>query len=166
MLYDNSTACINIFSTSGSLECDSLAEEIWAWAPKANIWLSANHLPREQNFEADLESRKQDIHTEWKLKMSVFQFLCKEQDFSQSIDLFATRINTQLPIFASYRPDPNCFVVNAFLLDWVKMNFYAFLPFACLTKVLKKIHHDRAKEILIAPDWPFNHFIPVQKNFL
>ena len=84
---------------------------------------------------------------------------CRELDFSPNIDLFATRINTQLSIFASYRPDPDCFAVNLFLLDWVKMDFYAFPPsLACLTKALQKIHHDRAKGILIAPDWPSQPF--------
>ena len=74
VLCDNSTAvaCINKFGTSRSFECDSLAQETWAWAAKANILLSATHLPGVQNFEADLKFRKQEIHTEWKFKDSVF----------------------------------------------------------------------------------------------
>ena len=100
VLCDNSTAIayINTFVTSRSFECNSLAQEIWAWAGKANTWLSINHLPGVQNFEADLESCKQEIHTEWKLKESIFQFLCRKLDFSQNIDLLPTRTNTQLPI--------------------------------------------------------------------
>ena len=96
VLCDNSTAvaCINKFGTSRSFECDSFAQEIWAWAGKANIWFSITHLPGVQNFETDLESRKQEIYTEWKLKESVFQFSCSKLDFSPNIGLFATRINT------------------------------------------------------------------------
>ena len=150
MLCDNSTAvaCINRFGTDRSLEWDSPAQEIWVWAAKANIWLCASHLPGVQGFEADLETRKQEIYTEWKLKESVFQFLCRELDFSPSTDLFITKINIQLPILASYRPAPDCFAVNAFLLDWVKN------PFACLTEAIQKIHHDGPKGILIPSDWP------------
>lgn len=33
-------------------------------------------------------------------------FLCRKLDLSPNIDLLATRINTQLPIFASNRPWP------------------------------------------------------------
>lgn len=42
-LFDNSTAvaCINKFGTRRSIECDSLAQETWASATKANIWLFA-----------------------------------------------------------------------------------------------------------------------------
>ena len=35
-------------------------------------------LPILQNFEDDLESRKEEIHTEWKLKESVFQCICRK----------------------------------------------------------------------------------------
>ena len=72
--------------------------------------------------------------------------------FSPTIDLFATRINIQLRTFVSYRPDPNCVAVNAFLINWEKMKFYAFPLFACLSKALQKIYQDKAKGILIAPD--------------
>ena len=65
-LCDNSTAvaCVKKFCTNRSFECDSLAQEISAWTAKANVWLSGAHLPGIQDFEADLESRKQEIQTE------------------------------------------------------------------------------------------------------
>ena len=67
-------------------------------------------------------------------------------------DHFATRLNTQLSTFVSYRPDPKCIKINAFLLDCSKLDFYAFPPFACLNRVLRKIYQDKAKDIVIAPD--------------
>lgn len=160
ILTDNSTAvaCINKFGTSRSQECDIIAKQIWFWASQSNIWLSATHLPGKENTEADYESRKHEVHTEWKLNESIFHFICEELQFSPQIDLFATRINTQLQTFVSYRPDPDCFAVNAFLLNWGKEKFYAFPPFACLGKTLQKIFQDKAKGILIAPDWPSQAF--------
>ena len=80
--------------------------------------------------------------------------------FSPTIDLFATRINTQLRTFVSYRPNPNCVAVNAFLINWEKEKFYAFLPFVCLSKTLQKIYQDKAKSILTALDWPSQPFYP------
>ena len=162
VLIDNSTdvACINKFGTSRSQECDFITKEIWQWASNSSISLSATHLPGIQNTEADFESRKYEIHTEWKLNESVFHFICGELGFSSTIDLFATRINTQLRTFVSYRPDPNCVAVNAFLINWGKEKFYAFPPFACLSKTVHKIYQDKAKGILIAPNWPSQPFYP------
>ena len=167
VLKDNSTAvaCINKFGTSRSQECDIITKQIWHWASDSTIWLSATHLPGKENAEADYESRKHEVHTEWKLNESLFKFICKKKlNFSPEIDLFATRINTQLKTFVSYRPDPNSFAVNAFLLNWGKEKFYAFPPFACLPRTLQKIFQDKAKGILIAPDWPSQAFYPRLKE--
>ena len=75
---NNSTAVtrINKFGTSRSQECDPLTKEIWQRASDTSIWFSATHLPGIQNTEADFESWKHKIHTEWKLKQSVFHFTC------------------------------------------------------------------------------------------
>ena len=81
---------------------------MWQWVSDSSLWLSATHLPGIQNTEAHFESRKYEIHTEWKLNESVFHFICGELGFSPTIDLLATRINTQLRTFVSYRPNPNC----------------------------------------------------------
>ena len=44
VLWDNSiaVACINKCGTSRSLECNSLAQEIWARAAKVKIWPTRN----------------------------------------------------------------------------------------------------------------------------
>ena len=34
------------------------------------------------------------------------------------------------------------------------LKFYAFPLFICLSRVIRKIRHDRAEEILAVPDWP------------
>ena len=70
ILCDNSTAvaCINKFGTSHSGKCNTLTKQIWKWAQENENWLSATHIPGIQNTEADLESRKNEVHTEWKLR--------------------------------------------------------------------------------------------------
>ena len=105
-----------------------------------------------ENTEADFESRKYEIHTEWKLNESVFHFIWGELGFSPTIGLFATRINTQLRTFVSYRPDRNSVAVNAFLINWEKEKLYTFPPLSCLPKTLQKIYQDKGKGILIAPN--------------
>jgi hypothetical protein len=156
VLCDNTTAvhCINKFGTCRSRVLDLTTQEIWACAIQNNIWLSATHIPGKLNVEADEESRKMEIHTEWKLNEKFFQEICYFLNFTPDIDLFASRLNTQLPKFISYRPDPQCFAVNAFLFSWEKFDFYCFPPFAVIARILQKIVQDTARGILVVPEWP------------
>ena len=113
-----------------------------------------------QNTEADPESPKNEVHTEWKLRENMFNNIYSQLNTNPKIDLFATRLNTQLSTFAPHRPDPTCIAVNAFLLDWSKLDIYVFAPFVCLNRVLQKINQDKTKGIAIVPDWPFQPFYP------
>ena len=36
-----------------SLECNSIAKDIWDWAFDKDIWLSAAHIPGSSNIDAD-----------------------------------------------------------------------------------------------------------------
>ena len=158
VICDNTSAvhCINKFGTSRSFPLDKTTKDIWAYVIQNNNWLSAAHIPGKLNVEADLESRKMEIHTEWKLDESTFQEICNFFKFVPDMDLFASRLNTQLKRFMSYRPDPECFAVNAFLSNWKKLKFYCFPPFAStvICRILQKIVQDSARGILIIPDWP------------
>ena len=140
VLTDNWTAvaCINKFGTSISHECESVTKEIWQWASDSSIiWLYATHLPEIQITEVVFESQKHEIHTEWQLKESLFHFISGELGFSSTIDLFATRINTQLGTFVSYRPDQDCVAANAFLIIWEKYSMH-FLHFRFYPKPFKR----------------------------
>ena len=152
----NSTA----FSTSHSGKRDTLKKQTWKWAEKNENWLSATDIPGIQNTEADLASRKNEVHTEWKLRENIFSNICSQLNTSPKTDLFATSVNTPLSTVISYRPDSKCIAVDAFRLDWSKLDFYAFPPFVCLNRVLQKIYQDKAKGIVIAPDWPSQPFYP------
>ena len=140
VLTDNWTAvaCINKFGTSISHECESVTKEIWQWASDSSIiWLYATHLPEIQITEVVFESQKHEIHTEWQLKESLFHFISGELGFSSTIDLFATRINTQLGTFVSYRPDQDCVAANAFLIIWEKYSMH-FLHLRFYPKPFKR----------------------------
>ena len=96
----------------------------------------------------------QETRTEWMLNKLDFQRIVQELKFNPKIDLFASRLNNQLPVFVSYRPDPLAMTINAFTLDWGKIPFYAFSPFSIIPRVLQKIFHDKATCILVVPGWP------------
>ena len=151
---DNTTAVsyINNMGGTRSGQCNKLAKEVWMWCINRNVWVSAAHLAGKLNVEADKCSRVFNDRTEWMLDKNVFQRV-----FSRfgplEIDLFASRLNAQLPRFVSWHPEPGAEAVDAFLLDWSKYKFYAFPPFCLVGKCIQKIICDRACGVLVAPNW-------------
>ena len=168
ILSDNTTtvSAINKMGTSRSKACNSVAKKIWKFAVARNIWLSASHIPGKKNDEADEESRKMEVFTEWKLDPNLFLQACKKLDFSPDIDMFASRVNKQLDRFVSYRPDPDCIHVNAFSISWERQKIYCFPPFNCVAKVLQKVRTDRCIALVVVPNWPSQPWFPVFQNML
>ena len=74
ILCDNSTAvaCITKFGTSHSGKCDTLSKQISKWAKENENWLSATYILGLQNTETDLESQKNEVHSERKLRENIF----------------------------------------------------------------------------------------------
>ena len=163
LLMDNTTAVhtVNNMGSCKSVECDNVVQEIWDFALQRKVWLSASYIPGILNVEADEESRKAETRTEWMLCPKTFKRICKSLCIAPDVDLFASRINTQLPLFISFRQDPEAYAVNAFSLDWSSSVFYAFPPFACVDRCLQKIAYDKAFGIIIAPDWPNQPWYPM-----
>lgn len=160
---DNSTAvaCINHFGSTRSSKCNDITRKIWLLAKANDIWISAAYLPGKDNIEADFESRKIRDDTEWMLNSNIFDALCKRL-FFPSVDLFASRINTQLKNYVSWNPDPGSLAFDAFTINWQQFStIYAFPPFSIIDRVLQKIKQDRAEGILIVPCWETQLWFPV-----
>ena len=77
-----------------------------------------------------------------------------------SIDIFASRLNTQLDRYISWLPDPNAEAIDAFTLDWSNHAFYAFTPFCLVARCIQKIKSDEASGILVVPYWPTQAWFP------
>ena len=144
ILLDSSTAVAYITHMGGirSENCNALAKEIWFWCIKNNIWLSAAHIAGKRNL-ADSPSRQFNDRIEWSLTTSVFHDLCKKFG-KPDIDLFASMLNTKLPQFCSWKPDPNSSYVDAFTLDWKVLNLLmCFLLSVCWDNVCRKLQKTR-----------------------
>ena len=155
LLVDNTTAVAYINHMGGvrSILCNKVTKDIWLWCRNRNIWLTAAHIPGASNVEADHESRSFHDETEWKLNSQIFfKIACILGN--PSIDLFASRLNTQLAVFASWRPDPDAKYIDAFTFSWHDTNFYAFPPFSLIGRCLQKATMDKAEGIIVAPIWP------------
>jgi ribonuclease HI len=151
---DNTTAvaCIN---RMGSIKPGLLkiTKDIFQWALERNIHLMATHIPGSMNTIADAESRRGHMDTEWMLDRDVFQQVCVLYG-TPEVDLFATRINTQLPRYVSYRPDPQALAVDAFSMSWRYEYMYIFAPFSLSSRILRKVEADQAQCLVILPLWP------------
>ena len=156
LMVDNTptVGAINNMGSSKSESLDEIIQEIWRWVLERKSWVIACHIPGRLNTEADEESRRSGSKTEWMLNPELFQYVVKELGFSPVVDLFASRLNKQLPIFFSFRPDPEASAIDAFAMDWGELDFYAFPPFICVGRVLHKVQMDKAKGVIVVPDWP------------
>ena len=123
------------------------------WAIEKNIWITAAHIPGIYNVEADEESRVFREDRQWALNPTFFEKLCK-RFFTPDLDLFATRINTKLPRFHSWLPDPEAEVIDTFSVSWGGSTVYAFPPFCLIGRVLQKIRMEGVEGIVVVPDWP------------
>ena len=151
---DNTTAIAYVNHMGGikARDCNALAIEIWEFCIERNIWLSAVHLPGVQNVIADRLSREFNEQVEWRLNRG-FEGLCNMFG-TPEIDLFASRLNAQLPRFVSWKPDPDAEAIDALGLCWTDMFFYAFPPFCLVGHCLQKVMMDEAEGLMILPMWP------------
>ena len=161
LLLDNVTAIafINRMGGTHSVRLSDLAVEIWNWCIHKNITIHAEHLPGLENVRADWESRHITDSSDWRLHRDVFQQL-ESREGPFSIDLFASRTNTQLPLYCSWRPDPDALAVDAFSITWRGQKPYLFPPFALIPRCLNRLREEGVTAWLIAPVWPNQIWFP------
>ena len=151
---DNTTAVASI-NNCGSIKRHlmGVSEAIFEWAHNKNVDLSAEYILGSLNVTADLASREKDFNKEWRLMPTVFNDICRLYG-APNIDLFASRINTQLALFYSWKPDPEALGTNAFSFDWNTTSaLYAFPPFRVVKDVLQKLREEKASLLAILPLW-------------
>ena len=167
IMCDNTTAVSYINSMGGckSPSCNEITKAIWEWAIPKNVWLSAAHIACTSNVEADILSREFNSKLEWMLSPATFQKIVRV--FSQpDIDLFASRLNAQLQIYVSWKPDPKASFIDAFSIDWSNFLFYAFPPYCLISRCLQKVIQDQATGIIVVPFWPTQPFFSVLLSLL
>jgi len=86
--------------------------------------------------------------------------------FSHSVDLFTSRLNTQYKQYISYRKDPYAMHVDAFNIPWTDIDFHCFPPLSCILRVIKTVIHEQARGISALPDWPTQLSYPRLNTFL
>ena len=164
---DNVTAIayLNKMGGTHSRLLSKLALEIWNWCIDRKIIIHAEHLLGRFNVRADWESRHTTDSTDWMLHREIFhQLQTKMGPFT--IDLFASRTNSQLPVYCSWKPDPEALTVYALSISWKDHYPYMFPPFALIPHCLHKIEEEKVSALLIAPVWSNQTWFPLLLKFL
>ena len=117
-IHIDSTVVVSILKNIGTSHNELLNKKckfIWEWCKSKIIWLYPAYVNTKYNL-ADEPSRKIYGHGEWMLARTIFS---KALGFNitPKIDLYALRLNNQLPAYMSYKPDPNAYAVDTFSLD-------------------------------------------------
>ncbi|CAG2238902.1 unnamed protein product [Mytilus edulis] len=148
-----------------SICCNTIAKSICFFAKKQNVWLTASHIAGTENTIADAESRKFNDQVEWQLHKDIFCDICELWGEPQ-IDLFASRLNSQLKLFCSWKPDPDASFIDAFSIDWSDFKCYLFPPFSLLGRCVQKILKNKTTVILVAPLWPTQAWFTLMTQML
>lgn len=115
---DNTTALAYINRKSGGIQyltLNRLARNIWQWYEEREIWIVASYISSQENTDADRESRRTNIDTEWKLANFAFKKIVDKWSHPE-IDLFASKNNTKINKFCAWKRDPEAWTIDAFTL--------------------------------------------------
>lgn len=164
---DNTTAISYINRMGGVkfINLNSIAEEIWRWCELRHIFIFASYVSTHENVEADVQSRIKNIDTEYSLNETVYKKIINTLG-QPKIDIFATKQNAKCHDYVSWQKDPDSIIVDAFTFSWRDLEFYAFPPFAIISKVLNKIKIEHAEGIVVVPKWENQPWFPLFKELL
>ena len=161
---DNTTAVAYINNLGGTVskELVDLAKSLWMWCLERNIHIIAQHLPGVLNVIADVESRTM---RDRQLKPVIFRKIANLFGPIE-VDMFASPLTAQCPVFFSWRPDPSAVATDAFLQDWSHIKGYANSPWSLVGRVLSKVQRDQTRIVLVAPVWKTQPWYPLLLQML
>ena len=164
---DNTTAVAYINNMGGTVSAKlvALARSLWMWCLERNIHITAQYLPGVQNTIADEKSRTIVDRFNWKLNPNLYQRI--DHLFGPiEVDLFASRLTAQCPVYFSWRPDPYATATDAFLQDWSQGISFANPPWGLIGRVLSQAQAQNARLVLLAPVWKSQPWYPVLLGML
>ena len=138
-------------------QLNSINCQIWKKLEENNSFIVASYIPTKENpadaLTRGVVKKKQMHYIEAQLNPHIFSALVFKGPFTPVIDWFALEENYQLERFYTWLPSQNAEGVDAFSYHWGDER-YIFLPFSLIPRILQKILSDKAKILLVHPDWP------------
>jgi hypothetical protein len=168
LIRTDNTTCVAYINHQGGTMSAALSkstEEIWNLCLERTLKIQAEHIPGIQNVIADQASRMKTDRHDWMLNPTIFQKLNRIWGPFQ-VDLFANRVNSQLPKFYSWIPDPYAEATDALLQNWSNMKLWANPPWILIPRILAKIIRDKASVTLLLPYWTSAPWFPLMVDLL
>ena len=157
---DNNTTKAYINHMGGrSRVLSAIAHSLWKTAQQWGISLIAVHRPGRLNERADRLSRWKKDSTDIKLRPTFFH-MANRRWGPHTVDLFASRLNKQLPRFVSWKPEPQAAAQDGMMFPLKGENPWCFPPEALIGRLLSRIIREQATITLVAPLWPSKPWWP------
>lgn len=138
---------------------------LWRLCRSQGLTLQIEHTPGVSNLRADELSRAVDTE-DWKVHPRLFHRACSLLRFSPTVDAFASAMNTQLPRFWSFRPEPGSLAVDAMVQDWRLERPWANPPFSLVGRTLRLLREQQATAAVCVPVWESQAWWPLLLNML
>lgn len=139
---------------------NKIARDIWQWAEDYSHWLAASYIPSRENVIADRLSRLMNPDAKWVLSPNIFTMIVKKYG-EPEVDLFASRVNKKCECYVCRFPDAKAWQIEAFTFPWTQYFFYAFPSCNLILRTLEKIGNERAKSIIVVPNWKNQSWYPM-----
>ncbi|VDI25194.1 Hypothetical predicted protein [Mytilus galloprovincialis] len=153
----NVTHILNVGSKKFKLQ--KVVTDILNSCSKKNIGLQTNWVPRTENKHADFLSRHTDPD-DWSIEKNVFHDLsCTFGPFT--VDRFSTHYNAQSSRFNSRIWCPGTEAINAFSQFWGGDTNWLVPPPSLVAMTINKIIKDKAKCMLVIPEWKSAPYWPL-----
>ena len=163
LLMDNITAItfLNKMGGNHSHSLSDLVKEVWNWRIRRRITIHARIREHPGRLGEPPSYRLQ------RLELHGDVFLSLEDRLGPFlIDLFASRTNTQLPMYCSWRLHPAALAVDALSISWTGHHPYMFPLFTLIPHCLAKVHREKISAVIIVPVWPNQTWFPELLNSL
>ena len=82
------------------------------------------------------------------LSLEVFKYLVELFQVPDT-DMFAYRLNKQLPKDASWMPDPESYIIDCMSTFWENTYIYAFPPLSMIWPTINEIEKEAEKALII-----------------
>ncbi|XP_045137209.1 uncharacterized protein LOC123519768 [Portunus trituberculatus] len=167
-LISDNTTVVTYLRNSGGTQSKSLSVLTWVilrWCEDNQVLLRPKFVPGWRNAVADVLNRE-CVGSDWTLYPVVCKWVFQVWSAPQ-VDLFATALNHQLPLYVSLLPDPNAWKQDVFAFPWEGLDRYAFSPFSLIRRVLVQVRETSGDRVsLIAPRWPQADWFPLLLSLL
>ena len=157
LIESDNTATVSYINKQGVVVAKTVNDKVCPlneWVIPRSLNLQAIHRPDVNNELADYLWRNRPSPTEWHLIPLMAQYLFQVWGRLQ-VDLFASYLNHQLPLWFCQTVHPLVAASNALSQSWTVLSLYTYPPIPLLERTLIKIREDQAEEaIVITPCWP------------